>query len=77
LCEEWDIYRELEEHLYAEALGYYSRGELGKLREVEERAEKLGADEILLERIAELRAELERRLAGRLASALAMPRGTE
>ena len=72
MCDEgWDIYRELEEHLYAEALGYYALGRLSRLREVEERAEKLGVDELLLERLASLRRELEERLAARLAAAVA------
>ncbi len=63
MCDdEWDIYRELEELLYAEALRYYVASDLGRLREIEERAEKLGVDELLLERLAGLRRELEERL---------------
>jgi len=75
VCDDgWDIYRELEEHLYAEALGYYARRQLGRLRELEERAEKLGVDEPLLERIAQLRYDLERRLVESISNALSARR---
>lgn len=71
MCEEeWDIYEALEEHLYAEALRYYHRGDLGGLRELEQRAARLGVDEVLLDRLAELRQELEKRLIERMEAAL-------
>ncbi len=75
MCDDgWDIYRELEEHLYAEALGYYARRQLGRLRELEERAERLGVDELLLERIAQLRYDLEKELAEKMRNVLSAER---
>lgn len=68
--EEWDIYEALEELLYVEALRYYHRGDLGRLRELEVRAARLGVDEVFLSRISELRRELEERVLQRIEEAV-------
>jgi len=65
-----DVYMELEELVYAEALRYYSQGRLGRLRALYERAARLGVDYTVLEDVEELIWRLEERLLQRMGEAL-------
>ena len=61
-----DLYTELEQLIYAEALRYYSQGRLGRLRDLYERAARLGVDYTVLDDIEALIYELEEGLLNRI-----------
>lgn len=67
---EADLYAELEQLIYAEALRYYSQGRLGRLRGLYERAARLGVDHTVLDDIEALIYELEEGLLSRIRDSL-------
>ena len=69
-----DLYAELEQLVYSEALRYYSQGRLGRLRSLYERAARLGVDYTVLADIEALIYELEENLLERMRGSLARAR---